>query len=90
MKRFYPNLGIATDWQKIYFNESEALPGCVGSDTSYALVSQTSFRGETNGDVATCRLFSQAKTWTAYDFKKKNNKLLSPSVFERSTVVTDA
>ena len=28
----------------------------------FALVSQTSFRGETSGVVAKCRLFSQAKS----------------------------
>ena len=33
----------------------------LGSDASSALVSQTSFGGETSGSVAKCRLFSQAR-----------------------------
>ena len=59
---YYPDLGRATDWLKIFFSQSEALPRYVGSDMSYALVSQTSFRGETSNGVETCQLFSQAKT----------------------------
>ena len=58
MTRYYPDLGRATDWLKIFFSQSEVLPGYVCRDTSYAVASQTSFRGEISGDVATCRLFS--------------------------------
>ena len=45
-----------------------------------ALVSQTSFRGETSGGVAKCRLFSSGYDWSSVDkswyflrFKRKKN-----------------
>ena len=57
-------IGHAT-WE-IYFNQSEALTRS-GQWRIYqygisALVSQTSFGGETRGSVAKCRLFSQANS----------------------------
>ena len=46
MARHYADLGSASDW-------------CHQYEIS-ALVSQTSFHGETDGGVAKCRLFSRA------------------------------
>ena len=68
MTRHYPDLGSASDWS--YRKGKLLLP--IKSTTQIravtrrqygisALVSQTSFRGETSGGVAKCRLFSQAK-----------------------------
>ena len=52
----HPDLGGASDWMRQFFNQSEALPRFV-IDASSA---QTSFCGETSGDVVDCRLVSQA------------------------------
>ena len=67
MTRHYPDLGSASDW----LNQISHAARPIRSTTQIwvvtrhqygisALVSQTSFRGETSGDVAKCRLFSQA------------------------------
>ena len=61
MIRHYPNLGIASDWSCRITQPSKQI--WVVTRHQYrisALVSQTSFGGETSGDVAKCRLFSQA------------------------------
>ena len=65
MTRHYPDLGSASDWS---YREGKLLQP-IKSTTQIravtrhqygisALVSQTSFRGETSGGVAKCRLFS--------------------------------
>ena len=55
-------MGSTSDWLKICFNQSEALPLSVtrhqyGIST---LIPQRSFGGKTSGSVGKCRLFSQA------------------------------
>ena len=68
MTRHYPDLGSASDW----LNQISHAARPIRSTTQIwvvtrhqygisALVSQTSFRGETSGGVVICRLFSQAK-----------------------------
>ena len=68
MTRHYPDLGSASDW----LNQISHAARPIRSTTQIwvvtrhqygisVLVSQTSFRGETSGGVAKCRLFSQAK-----------------------------
>ena len=44
------------------------------SDGISALVSQTSFGGETSGSFIKCPLFSRAKVLAAYNFCSKNIK----------------
>ena len=66
-KRHYLDLGCASDWLKICIIQSEALPR-FGKVTRYqygisALASQMSFRWETTGGVAKCRLFSLARVF---------------------------
>ena len=62
--RHYPDLGSASDWS----NQISHAPRPIRSTTQIWVVtrhqywiSHTSFRGETSGGVAKCRLFSQAK-----------------------------
>ena len=61
MVRHYPDLGSAPDWPCHMGNLIQPiwLVTCHQYGNS-ALVSQTSFGGETNGSVAKCGLFSQA------------------------------
>ena len=67
MTRHYPYLGSASDW----LNQISDAAGPIRSTTQIwavtrhqygisALVSQTSYGGETSGSVAKCRVFSQA------------------------------
>ena len=67
MTRHYPDLGSASDWSCRVGNLIQP----IGTTTQIwvvtrhqygvsALVSQTSFGGETSGSVAKCWLFSQA------------------------------
>ena len=57
----YPDLGGASDWLKIYFSQSEALPRSgLWRVISMEFLRSTSFLVETSGGVAICRLFSQA------------------------------
>ena len=67
MTRHYPGLGSASDW----LNQISHAARPIRSTTQIwvvtrhqygisALVSQTSFGGETSGSVAKCGLFSQA------------------------------
>ena len=67
MTRHYPDLGSASDW----LNQISHAARPIRSTTQIwvvtrhqygisALVSQTSFRGETSGGVMKCRLFYQA------------------------------
>ena len=77
MTRQYPDLGSASDW----LNRISQAVRPIRSTTQIwvvtrhqygisALISQTSFRGETSGDVAKCRLFSQATAlFTSIVFK---------------------
>ena len=58
----YPDLGSASDCESKFparHDQSEAPPRS-GRNALTALVSQTSFRGETSGGAAKCRLFSFA------------------------------
>ena len=68
MTRHYADLGGASDW----LNQILHAAGPIRSTNQMwavtrhqygisALVSQTSFDGETSGSVTKCRLFSQAK-----------------------------
>ena len=56
----YLVLGSASDWLKICFNQSEALPRSGHLYGVSMLVPQTLFPWETSGGVAKCRLYSQA------------------------------
>ena len=67
MTRNYPDLGSASDWLNQISHAARPIRSttqmCVVTSHQYgisALVSQTSFGGETSGSVAKCRLFSQA------------------------------
>ena len=67
MTRHYPDLGSASDWSCRVGNLIQPIRSTtqiwVVTRHQYgisALVSQTSFGGETSGSVAKCRLFSQA------------------------------
>ena len=69
MTRHYPDLGSASDWSCRVGNLIQPIRSTtqiwVVTRHQYgisALVFQTSFRGETIGGVAKCRLFSQAIT----------------------------
>ena len=72
MTRHYPDLGSASDW----LNQISHVARPIRSTTQIwvvtrhqygisALVSQTSFGGETSGSVAKCQLFSQAISTTS-------------------------
>ena len=68
MTRHYPDLGSASDWSCRVGNLIQPIRSttqiCVMKRHQYgisALLSKTSFGGETSGGVAKCRLFSQAK-----------------------------
>ena len=61
MTRHYPDLGSASDWLKICFIHSQKIWGVIRHRYGIsALVSWTSFRGETSGRDAKGRFFSQA------------------------------
>ena len=67
MTRHYPDPGTASDWLKQIFHAARPIRSTtqiwVVIRHQYgisALVSQTSFRGETSGGIGKCRLFSQA------------------------------
>ena len=67
MTRHYEDLGSASDWLNQIFRAARPIRSTtqiwVVTRHQYgisALVSQTSFGGETSGSVAKCRLFSQA------------------------------
>ena len=66
MTRHYPDLGSASDWLKQISRAARPIRSSIQiwvvTRHQYgisALVSQTSFLGETSGGVAKCRLFSQ-------------------------------
>ena len=70
MTRHYPDLGSASDWSCRVGNLIQPIRSTtqiwVVTRHQYgisALVSQTSFGGETRGSVAKCWLFSQAKAF---------------------------
>ena len=67
MTRHYPELGSASDWSCCVGNLIQPIRSTIQiwvvTRHQYgisALVSRTSFGGETSGSVAKCRLFSQA------------------------------
>ena len=70
MTRHYPDLGSASDWSCRVGNLIQPIRSTtqIWEVTRHqngisALVSQTSFGGETSGNVAKCRLFSLAKQY---------------------------
>ena len=67
MTRHYPDLGSTSDWFEAKFQpiRISTLIWVASSVWISSLVSQMSFRGETTGGVAKCRLFSQVKMKTA-------------------------
>ena len=76
MTRHYPDLGSASDWSCRLWNLLQPIRNTtqiwVVIRHQYGisvLVSQTSFRRETVGGVAKCRLFSQARVFTHSDLK---------------------
>ena len=67
MTRHYPDLGSSSDWLNQISHAARPIRSTthiwVVTSHQYgmsALVSQTSFGGETSGSVAKCRLFTQA------------------------------
>ena len=72
------------EWE-IGFNQSEALPrsGYYGIS---ALVSQTSFGGETSGSVAKCRLFSQAEWGFTYKSSLSHSAVPWPPNFALAAI----
>ena len=67
MTRLYPDLGSAFDWScrvgnliQPFRSTTQIRVVTLHQYGFSALVSQTSFAGETSGSVAKCRLFSQA------------------------------
>ena len=81
MTRHYPDLGSTSDW----LNQNSHAARPIRSTTQiwvvtrhqygiFALVSQTSFGGETSGSIAKCCLFSQAS-----DFLNKRQMLKLPA-----------
>ena len=69
MTSHYPDLGNVSDWLKQISHAAQPIRSTIQiwAVTSHqygisALVSRTSFRGETSGRVMKCRLFSKAKT----------------------------
>ena len=75
MTHHYPDLVSACDWSCRAKNLLQPIRSStqiwVVTRHQYglsALVSQTSFRGETSVGVAKCRLFSQAKHYDAFAF----------------------
>ena len=67
MTGHYPDLGSASDWLKICFHRLGVTTHiCLVTRHQYgnsALVSRTSFRGETSCGVVLSRLFSQVSLW---------------------------
>ena len=68
MTCYYPDLTRAPNWScRVGIQQIKSITQIwVVTRHQYgisALVSQTSFRGETSGGVAKCRLFSQATHW---------------------------
>ena len=67
MTHHYPDLDSASDWLKQISHVARPIKGTTQifvvtrhQNGISALVSQTSFRGETSGSVVKCRLFSHA------------------------------
>ena len=83
MTRHYPDLGSASDWLK---QISLAAPPIRSTTKIWVvtrhqygisvLVSQTSFRGETTGGVAKCRLFSKATFTCKYNYTLIDNEFI--------------
>ena len=74
MMSHYPDLGSASDWLSQISNMTRPIRCTtqvwVVTRHQYgisALVSQTSFQGETSGGVAKCQLFSQASLFLPVD-----------------------
>ena len=84
MTRHYPDLSSASDWLHISnfprgTTNQKHYPIWVVTRHQYGIsahVSQTSFRGETSGGIAKCRLFSQAKAFQVDYFLRTREKNL--------------
>ena len=75
MSSHYADLGSASDWSCRSWNLLQPIRSTTLGSTRHqygisALVSQTSFRGETNTGVAKCRLFSQVGYYTVTQEKE--------------------
>ena len=82
--RHYPDLGTASNYSKQNFHAARQIRSAsqiwVVTRLQYgisALVPQTSFGGETSGDVAKCGLFSQANHTTCLPSKTDQEEILS-------------
>ena len=78
----YPDLGIASDWLCHMGNLIEPIRSTtqiwVVTRNQYGIaapVSETSFGGETSGNVAKCRLFSQAKVPVTCSFSASDGEV---------------
>ena len=72
MMCFYPDLGSASDWLNQIYHMAQPIRSTIQiwvvTRCQYgisALVSQTSFGGETSGSITKCCLFSQATSLIA-------------------------
>ena len=66
-----PDLGSASDWSCRVENLIQPIRGMTGHQYGIsALISQTSFGGETSGRFVKCRLFSQARNYEAFKILK--------------------
>ena len=86
MTRHYPDLGRTSDWSNQISNAARPIRSTTQTRVVTrhqhgfsALVSQTSFRGETSGGVAKCRLFSQARFLFHFCTAKTENPVPSRS-----------
>ena len=83
MTRHYPDLGSASDWLNQISHAARPIRSTtqiwVVTRHQYGIsahVSQMSFRGETRGGIAKCRLFSQAKAFQVDYFLRIREKNL--------------
>ena len=83
MTRHYPDLGNASEWLCCVGNLIQSIRSTtqiwVVTRHQYGIsahVSQMSFRGETRGGIAKCRLFSQAKAFQVDYFLRIREKNL--------------
>ena len=90
----YPDLGSASDWLKQISHEARPIRSTtqirVVTRHQYgisALTSPTSFRGETTGGVAKCRLFCRANTGNNIPIQARE---VSANLFYKITKVVRA
>ena len=92
MSSHYADLGSASDWSCRSWNLLQPIRSTTLGSTRHqygisALVSQTSFRGETNTGVAKCRLFSQVGYYTEYPRKRDLATGTVPVDFKRYNLI---